>query len=494
MNMGKKQVMYLLVIILLLGTFLRFYQLDKESFWLDEGATGLVVKKYNSAEIINNIREHGQMLPGYYHYDDDLPLYYVILRGWSDIFGFNDFSLRAFSAFLGSLALFAVFYLVKYLFDDKTALLVMFLSSINLTLILYSQEARQYSYLLFLSLLSVIFLLKSLKEGKTMHVASFLAVSPFIIFTHFPWAMFFTFEGAYALYIMYNDYKNKKKVHTKILAAFVIIGLLYLTIIGRALFSVTDTVTLYGKPNFRQFAEFGMRLSTWVYPSESMRQKIYDSLYNFSLFEWFLLVSVALSAVFLSLMFLYGIKKSLYKKQSAVFLLFMFFMPFLFAITLSLIHPRFNVFHIKQVIYIIPIFLIFASIGMLRAKFRRTLIAMTIILSILPLYAYYANIDKQQVREAAKFLPNDEPIFLSIDTAQVVFKYYYGEKNNVAGVKNVDELKSHLKNKSSFWMLLTFTKYSDSDGEIEKFLDSNYRLVEKKGFFDIELLHYKKLS
>ncbi len=491
MNMGKKQVRYLLVIILLLGAFLRFYQLDEESFWLDEGATGLVVKKYTSARIIDNIREHGQILPGYYYYNDDLPLYYVILRGWSYIFGFNDFSLRAFSAFFGSLALFAVFYLARYLFDGKTALLATFLSSINLTLIWYSQEARQYSYLLFLSLLSVIFLLKSLKEGKTMHVASFLAVSPFIIFTHFPWAMFFAFEGAYALYIMHNDYKNKRKVRTKILAAFIIIGLLYLTIIGRALFSVTDTVTLYGKPDFRQLAEFGMRLSTWVYPSESMRQKIYDSSYTFSLFEWLLLASVALSAVFLSLMFLYGIKK-LYKKQSAIFLLFMFFMPFLFAITLSLIHPRFNVFHIKQVIYIIPIFLIFASIGMLRAKFKRTLIAMTIILSILPLYAYYANIDKQQFREAAKFLPNDEPIFLSIDTAQVVFKYYYGEKSNVIGVKSVEELKAHLQNKNSFWMLLTFTKYSDPRNEIRKFLDGNYKLVEQKEFFDIELFYYKK--
>ncbi len=491
MNMNKKQVIFLLVIILLLGAFLRFYQLDEESFWLDEGATGLVVKKYTSAEIIDNIRQYGQMLPGYYYYNDDLPLYYVILRGWSYIFGFSDFSLRAFSAFFGSLALFAVFYLTNYLFDKRIALLATLLSSINLTLIWYSQEARQYSYLLFLSILSVIFLLKSLKEGKTMHILGFLAVSPFIVFTHFPWAIFFTFEGAYALYVMYNDYRKKKKIHTKLLAAFAIIGILYLSIIGRALFSVTDTISLYGKPNFRQFAEFGIRLSTWIYPSESMRQKIYDLSLNFSLFEWLLLASVALSAVFLSLMFLYGVKKSLYKKQSAIFLLFMFFIPFLFAIALSAIHSKFNVFHIKQVIYIIPIFLIFASAGIIRAKFR-ILIAVPIILSILPLHAYYINIDKQQFREASEFLPKNEPIFLNIDTAQVALKYYYGEKSNVIGVKNVDELKTHLQDKNSFWMLLTFTKYSDPKNEIKKFLDSNYKLVEKREFFDIELLYYKK--
>ncbi len=489
----NKKIWILVIAIILLGSLLRFYSLEEESFWMDEGASALTVKKYSAWQIINNVREEGQILPGYYYYDDDLPGYYVILKGWVNVFGISDFSVRAFSALLGSLSLIAIFYFTRYLFDEKIALLATFLASINLTLIWYSQEARQYSYLLFLSLLSVIFLVKYFKEEKTKYAVGLIIVNTFIIFTHFPWLMFITFQGVYALYIMYKDFIHKKKFHTKIIVAFLIIGVLYLTIIGRALFSQTDTIELYGKPSIGQIAEFGVRLSTWLYPSEAMRQKIYEFSLNFSLFEWALLISVLLSASLIGLLFLIGIVKSFYKKKSAVFILLMFFFPLLFAITLSLIHPKFTVFQIKQVIYIIPAYLIFASIGCLRTKLSKTLIAIIIILSVLPTYAYYTNFDKQQFREAADFLPKDEPIFLNMDTAQVVFKYYYGEKDNVIGVKDVTELKSFLGDTEKFWMILTFTKYSDPDNQIKKFLDDNYSLIGQKEFFDIELLHYGKI-
>jgi len=487
----KGKYILLLVLIILLGSFLRFYKLVDESFWQDEGATGLAVRKYTPMQMLDDIKVHGQILPGYYGYDDDLPLYYILVRGWTNIFGLSDFSLRAFSAFLGSLALLCIFYLAKYLFDEKVALAATFLSSINMTLILYSQEARQYSYLFFLSMLSVIFLLKSLKEDKIRHIAGFLIVSIFIIFTHFPWVMFITFEGAYVLYVMYQDHSRKKKLHLGVIAAFFIIGLLYLTIIGNALNSTTDTVTLYGRPNFRQFAEFGLRLSTWIYPSESMRQKIYDTSFNFSLLEWALLVSVLLTALLIGVMFLVGIKNSFYKKESAIFMLFMIFVPLLFALALSFIHPKFNVFHIKQMIYFIPIYLIFASVAIIKSKRRVWLMAIVIVLSILPLYAYYTNVQNQQFREAAEFLPKGQPIFVNAPGAQVALRYYYGEKDNVVAVRNLAELKDYLKNIDSFWMFLTFTKYSDPENTIKTYLSQHYQLIEKKEFFDIELLRYK---
>ena len=115
------------------------------------------------------------------------------------------------------------------------------------------------------------------------------------------------------------------------------------------------------------------------------------------------------------------------------------------------------------------------------------------ILNVLPIFAYYHNIDKQQFREAAQFLPKDEPIFINIETAQVIFQYYYGERDNVVGVSDVGDIKKRLEDVDSFWMLLTFTKYSDPEGSIKKYLDANYELIEENdNFFDIRLLHYKR--
>ncbi|MBI2208877.1 glycosyltransferase family 39 protein [Candidatus Woesearchaeota archaeon] len=497
-NLNKNMAIYLLVLIIFLGAFLRFFDIGSESFWLDEGTTALTIKKHNALEIIQNVKEKGQILPTYYsygkyRYDEDLPAYYVLLSGWVGVFGMSEIAFRSFSAIFGILALTAVFYLARYLFDEKTALLATFLSAINLILLWYSREARQYSYLLFMSLLSVILLLKLIKEGKARHLAGLVIVNAFIIYSHFPWLMFVFFEGLYALYIIYLDYTQKRILHKKVIAAFLIMALLYLPIIGRAIFSETLTTNLYGKPDIGQIAKFGVQLSTWLYPSVGMRQEIYDSTFNFSFFEWSLLLSSIATAILFGLLFLYGIKKSFYKKNSAIFLLFMFFIPIIVALTLSWLHPAITVFMIKQMIYIIPAFLIFVSVGISKTRFIIPLIVIIAILNVLPIFAYYHNIDKQQFREAAQFLPKDEPIFINIETAQVIFQYYYGESGNVVGVSDVEDIKKKLENVDSFWMLLTFTKYSDPEGSIKKYLDVNYELIEENdNFFDIRLLHYKR--
>ena len=492
--MNSKQIKILLVLILILGTFLRFYNLAGESFWLDEGATALAIKKYDTLEILQNIRTEGFSLPEYYpEYNFELPLYLMFLDLWTKIFGISEFSLRGFSAILGSLSLIAIFYLARYLFNEKIALLATFLASINLTLVWYSQEARQYSYLLFLSLLSIIFLLKSLRENKTKDIIGLLIVNSIIIYSHFTWLIFITLEGVYALYIIYKDFVDKKELNKKIIAIFLIIGLLYLPIIGRAIFNQSEFVEVHGRPDINQLTEFGIQLSTWLYPSVYMREEIYENSFNLSAFEWTLLLSVLITASLFGLLFLNGLINSFRKKKSSVFALLLFFFPLLFALIISFIHPTITVFTLKQLIYIIPAFLIFVSIGILKTRMSKVLIAIIIILSILPLSAYYINIDKQQFREASILLPNHEPIFLNIVSSQVAFQYYTGERENIVGVIDVDDLKSQLKGKNSFWMLLTFTKYSDPENKIKKFLDENYKLTETRNLFDIELLHYQKI-
>ena len=499
MIISKKQTVYLLAAILLLGAFLRFYNLAGESFWLDEGTTGMTIKKYDALGILNNVIEKGQTLPDYYSqgkytYDEDLPLYYMILRWWANIFGFDEFSLRSFSAIFGILSIGAVFYLARYLFDERIGLLAALFSSINLTLIWYSQEARQYSYLLFLSLLSVIFLVRALREKKVSFFIGLIIVNAFIIYSHLPWLIFITFEGIYALYILYQEYKAKKVLDKKIIIAFLILGLMHLPIIGRALFSQAQYASLFGRPSISSVAEFGVMLSTWLYPSVSMREKILSSsFFDLSFSEWALFISVILIALLVGILFIIGAWSSFKKRDnSSIFILLFFFFPFLFALLLSIIHPTITVFMIRQLIYLIPAYLIIAAIGCLRLKWSKIVIALIVILSIMPLYAYYANVDKQEFREAVKYIPPDEKLFLSIETAQVVFQYYSGEKENVIGVEDLNDLKSKVGDVQSFWVLLTFTKYSDPDNSIRHYLDKNYNLIEKKSFFDMEVLHYRK--
>ena len=83
-------------------------------------------------------------------------------------------------------------------------------------------------------------------------------------------------------------------------------------------------------------------------------------------------------------------------------------------------------------------------------------------------------------------------IFTNIPSAQVALQYYYGESDNILGIKSISELTPHLDSTNSFWILFTFTKYSHDDKEIRDYIDDNYILLEQKQFKDIELLHYGK--
>ena len=498
MKKSNKEIIIFLLLILLIGSFIRFYSLGSESFWLDEGATALEIKNYGIKQILIHTLVYGKILPEYYpQYDYSLPVYYIFIKLWANIFGTNEMSFRSFSALLGSMSLLLIFYLAKHLFDEKIAIMSTFLASINPTLIWFSQEARQYSFLLFLSLISLLFLLKVLNENKVKYLVGFLAVNFLIIYSQNTWMLFIFFEGAYALYRIYLDYIRKKAVNKKIILAFLLLFIFYIPIINIAIFSDTNTIDLYGRPQLTQIAKFGVQLTGWLYPSEGLRQKIYDFNPSLTFYESALITSFFINLFVIGIFFLVGLVKSYgLRKESSIFLASLFFVPSLLSLLISYVHPAItNIFMLKQVIYIIPAYLIIASVGIMKSKHKLLVATIIFITGIISLHAYYANLDKQQFRDAADFLKsssNNDPIFINIDTAQVAFQFYYGESDNVVGVKDLEELQAFLRDTGSFWMLFTFTKYSDPEGSIRKFLDQNYIITEKKKFYDIELFHYTK--
>src|SRR3989338_788872 len=109
--MKNKKLFLILALILLMGAFLRFHNLGSESFWIDEAATALTLKKYSAAEILSNTVTKGDILPEYYVGNLDLPTYFIILKLWSRLFGLNETSLRALSAIFGTLSIVLIYFL-----------------------------------------------------------------------------------------------------------------------------------------------------------------------------------------------------------------------------------------------------------------------------------------------------------------------------------------------------------------------------------------------
>ncbi len=121
-----------LILVLLLALGLRFYRLDAQSLWSDEGnSAGLAGR---SLPLITAAAA-GDIHP---------PLYYYLLHFWAQVWGTSEHDLRALSALAGLALVALVFLIGQALFGRGVGLIAAALAAINPFQVYYSQEARMY--------------------------------------------------------------------------------------------------------------------------------------------------------------------------------------------------------------------------------------------------------------------------------------------------------------------------------------------------------------
>jgi mannosyltransferase len=148
---SKIRNLIILLFILALATFLRFYLLDGQSFWNDEGNSARIAER--SLQLITE-GAAGDIHP---------PLYYYLLHVWRGIFGSSEFALRSLSAVLGVLLVGLTFFIGRKAFGVGVGLLAAFIAAINPFQIYYSQEARMYLLLAVIGAAATFFLLRLLE-------------------------------------------------------------------------------------------------------------------------------------------------------------------------------------------------------------------------------------------------------------------------------------------------------------------------------------------
>jgi uncharacterized membrane protein len=175
---------YGVVILLVLGIFFRFYNLDQKVYWIDETNTSLRSLGYTKPEFIatvftgevvtaNTLQQYQQPSPDR-GWDDTMnalrgtpehtPLYFMLSRLWTDLVGHSVAKMRLLTAIFSALALPCLFWLCRELFAAPVvAWIAVALVAISPLHILYAQEARPYSLISLLFLLSSAILLRSLR-------------------------------------------------------------------------------------------------------------------------------------------------------------------------------------------------------------------------------------------------------------------------------------------------------------------------------------------
>ncbi|MEH2322819.1 MAG: glycosyltransferase family 39 protein [Nostoc sp.] len=156
----------LVIVLLLLGIFFRFANLDKKIYWHDETYTSLRIAGYTTKEVvqeiftgqeitidnvqkyqhINNERKMGETINSLAKEDSQHPpLYYIIARYWVQLFGNSVTVIRSLSAVISLLMFPAVYWLCIELFKSSlTGWIAIALITVSPFQLLYAQEAREY--------------------------------------------------------------------------------------------------------------------------------------------------------------------------------------------------------------------------------------------------------------------------------------------------------------------------------------------------------------
>jgi mannosyltransferase len=151
--------------IILIAFILRLIAID-QSLWHDEAITALAVRDYSYSSLITLFAK----------VDNHPPLYYLLLKAWSSVFGYSELALRIPSVIFGIATVYVFYKVVQLteLFKDvkfsflgfggaELAALLLVTSSIH---IYYSQEARMYSLVSMLVSISIYLLLRTYKSNN----------------------------------------------------------------------------------------------------------------------------------------------------------------------------------------------------------------------------------------------------------------------------------------------------------------------------------------
>jgi mannosyltransferase len=165
--------LWILAALTLFAAVLRFATLDVQSAWLDESATIVLVQ-----------RGFGGMLSHLSSSESAPPLYYVLVWGWTKVFGSGVLGFRSFSATIGTLTI-PILYAVGREISARVGLWLAALATVSPIMYYYSQEARCYALLILFSAAAIVYWQRAMRAPDGRSLALWSALSALALLTHY---------------------------------------------------------------------------------------------------------------------------------------------------------------------------------------------------------------------------------------------------------------------------------------------------------------------
>jgi len=492
---GRKITKYgiILLAIVVVGAFLRIYHLGTQSFWQDE-VFSVALAKMTLPQMVQATAQNVNP-----------PFYYFLLHYWMMIFGTSDSAIRLLSALFGILAIPTIYVVGRQLFNKEAGLLAALILALSSFNIWYSQEARMYSLMVLLALLSMYFFWRFLQQSNLVSSVGYVLSTTLLVYTHtFGWLVVVA-ENIYVvtLLVLSKD-RTYRLRHWAVLQAIVVALFVpwMAVLIAQTLRHVTTGSNLAAPTiadfiyTFSEYSGTGVLLVLFLALSVLSLfgyQKVRGSmdwkapLKALESYAWEVHIQGAAPVYFL-----------------AVWLLTINLIPFIISSFSSPIYLDRYTIAASVALYVL------VAKGISNINYRYAKIAVMgiiVVLSAANLQVYYTSITKPQAREATSFidanLKSGDVILVTPDTHGAVFDYYNNRTDAVvkplqswAAVGNttnssappsvkdkINEIQSDVSGHDRVWLFAAnFTAGKAAENFTLRILNESYASVYTKTY------------
>lgn len=450
-----------LYLTLLLGLALRLKDLTKESLWFDESHT-LILSRLSFTEIIPAIA-----------IDVHPPFYFLLMQVWTNLFGESVFVLRFFSVIFGTFSIYLLYKIAEELYSKKTGIIAALFLSLSSLHIHYSQETRMYALVFFLSLASLYFFIKFLKERKNADLTFYVITSSLMLYTHSTSVFLLVFQNIYFLLDLYSKGKGKEFLLKWLLSQALII-LLYLPWIGIIIYQ-------WGKVSSQSWG-------LWV--KTASLERLYQFLNTYAGFG---LVYFAIPILALGK----KLKKTLFP---ILLLVTALFIPFLVSKFIK------EMFIIRITLPALAGFYLLSSFSIANLKKKYLFLCLPLLCFFLltDTCNYYQRTKKEEWNKAASFvektaIAGDTVLFNAGYIKDFAYGYYAKRKdlNNVAFPEKSSRIKKEdlprlakiIEGKNRIYLVRAMS--FDSERSLEKLLSSRFKKKTKQEFYQVEVVFFR---
>jgi uncharacterized membrane protein len=208
-----------LILLMIVGGFLRLYRLDFQSLWLDELST---MAEADPAKSIGGVLRFLRL-----GYDPHPPLYQVAIHYWFQLWGWSGFTARLLSAFAGVLSIASMYFLGKELYHPRVGFIAAAFTTFNYYNIYYSQEARNYIFCFLFTCVSFIFFIRAIRNPTWKNGIVYSISSSLLLYTHY-YSFFIISTQLVTLLVLLISYPQRRLLVRCFSVAFILMTILYL--------------------------------------------------------------------------------------------------------------------------------------------------------------------------------------------------------------------------------------------------------------------------